>query len=332
MRTTTARRAATAALLLGVGAGLAGCSTPVPQPQPQAQADSLPALEDAQVDRVLTGLEETVEAGDAAQDAAALAPRLQGAALSLRQAGYTVRTAVPTAPEPAPVGGEALLEAVPPAGEWPRWFLAVTRASETDVPQVSVLAQASARDPYRLSASATLLPGTTLPELDTEEELAVPVAADSAEGLVMTPADAVARYADVLTTGSASQWAGTTADDIFRQQVLAEADAERTAVGAYYGYASTHAPRAGEVWGLRTADGGALVVGVVDGARTFTPNAAGIRQVLPPEVAALAGRPDAAGSTVRTAEVLVLAVPPEGSTEPLRLLAGNRGVVAVEVR
>ena len=333
MRTTTARRAAAAAVLLGVGAGLAGCSTPVPAPRPQQDAQPLPALEPAQVERVLTGLEETVAAGDAAQDAGALAPRVQGAPLALRQAGYTVRTAVPTAPEPAPLGGEVLLEAVPPAADWPRWFLSVTRASETAVPQVAVLAQGGARDPYRLSASATLLPGTTLPVLATEDELAVPVAADSAEGLAWSPADAVTRYADVLTTGAASGWADATADDIFRQQVLGEADAERTAVGAYFSYTTSHTARPGETWALRTADGGAVVVAVLDGARSFVPNAPGIRQVLPPEVAALAGREDAPnGTTVRTAEVVVLAVPPAGSTEPLRLLAGNRGVVAVEVR
>lgn len=326
------RRAAAAAVLALVPV-LAGCGSPVPPPHPGTDPSPVPALVDVQVHRVLSGAGSALRAADGASDAAALTPRADGATLQLRQAAYRIRAAVPTTPQPPRLDGQLLVDGVPAAGEWPRWFAAVERSSAHAVPELVVLTQTGPREPYRVSASATLLPGTTLPELAREGQVARAVAPQDAGSAAASPADAVARYADVLTAGTASRWASATADDVFRQQVLSEQDAERAGVSQYEAYASTHTPRQGAVWALRTQDGGALVVGVLDGTRTFTPRGPGIRQVLPADFAALAGRGDApAGLGVRTAEVVALSVPPSGSGAPVRLVAGNRGLVGVDVR
>jgi hypothetical protein len=325
------RRIATGACAVALVA-LAGCAQEVPPPQPQVVEGPVPAVTGEQVDRVREAVDAAVDAGDGALDAGALQTRLDGAALQLRLARYAVRSQVPEAPEPPPLVGDQLLEAVPAAGEWPRWFLTVDEPVEGAVPQMLVMTQAGPREAYRLATAATLLPGTTLPELAVEDGVALTVPPTDAQGLAMSPVEAVSRYADVLALGGASQWAPTTAADVFRQQVLTEQDAERTAVSEFFAYTTSHVPREGSVWALRTQDGGAIAIGVLDATRTFTPNAPGLRQILPPDLAALAGRGDApAGASVTTAEVVVLHVPPAGSQEQLQLLAGNRGVVGVQV-
>jgi hypothetical protein len=287
----------------------------------------------AQISRVLAGVDGVVHDADSSGDATALGARVDGAALALRRATYTVRAAVPTTPQPPVPGTSLLVAGVPGAGAWPRFFLAVTRPSADAVPQLSVLTQTGPREPYRLTASATLLPGTTLPRLAEDGGLATALPPGSAGKALLSPSDALAHYADVLTLGATSRYAASTEDDIFRRQVLSEQDDERTKVAQYETYTEAHAPRADAVWSLRTADGGSLVVGVLDGTRTFTPIGPGIVQDLPPEYAALAGRPDApSGLQVATTEVVALHVPPAGSRDRLQLVGGNRGVVSVQVR
>ncbi|SDQ73997.1 hypothetical protein [Quadrisphaera sp. DSM 44207] len=321
-----------AGLALAAALGASGCAADVPAPRPQEDAGPVPAVTAGQVDRVLEDLGAALAAGDAALDPAALQARVDGAALQTRLAGYAVRAGQATAAQPAPLVGEQLLEAVPASGPWPRWFTTVTEPTDGAVPQLLVLTQAGPRDPYRLTSSATLLPGTTLPELALQDGVALTAAASDAAGLSASPADALAHYADVLTGGGASQWAAGTADDALRQQVTSEQDAERAAVSQYFAYAVAHTPREGAAWALRTQDGGALVVGVLDATRTFTPNAPGIRQVLPEDLAVLAGRPDApSGSTVTTATAVALHVPPAGSDQQLRLVAASRGLVGIQV-
>lgn len=258
-----------------------------------------------------------------------LQARYAGAELEVRRAALAVRAQVPTSPEPVPLAGRRLLTAVPPQGEWPRWFLTALQPGGGAVPQVVVLVQDGPRDPYRVVASATLLPGASLPQPAASGGAAEPLPADAA-GLAVTPAQALEGYADVLTRGAGAPAAAALAEDPLRTQVLTEQQAERDGVSAYVDYAAAHTPREGAVWALRTTDGGALVVGVLSGKRTFTPRGTGVSQSLPPDLAALAGRATAPkGLEVSTAEVVVLRVPTSGQ---VALVAGQRGTTGVVVR
>lgn len=319
--------------------GLTGCSAVSMQPVSSAASprEASPAVSQAQVTRVLRAV--------AAVQPAALESRYGGAVLEVRRAALTVRERVPTSPEPASLTGKRLLTAVPPAGEWPRWFLVALQPGGGAVPQVAVLVQDGPRDPYRVVACATLLPGATLPDLIQQDGAAQPLAAD-ASGLVATPAEAVAGYADMLTHGGASPAAATMAPDALSAQVLAEQQAERDGVSQYMAYSAAHTPRDAGLWSLRTADGGALVVGVLSGTRTFTPRGVGVSQSLPPDLAALAGAASAPhGLEVSTAEVVVLHVPAQGTGQGknqgkdqgqeqgrVALVAGQRGTTGVTVR
>ncbi len=322
-RSVAAPRSAAALAVVGLLLAVVGCSTGSSGERATA-SEPVPAVVTAQVSRVLTAV------GDV--DPAALDGRFGGAELDVRRAAAAVRAQVPTAPEPAPLAGRVLMTAVPPTGEWPRWFVTALQPGGGAVPQVVVLEQAGPRDPYRAVAAAAVLPGVSLPDLARDGETAEPLAADAA-GLLATPADALSGYADVLTRGDEAPAAASTADDALRTQVLSEQQAERDGVSEFVEYTAAHAPREGALWSLRTADGGALVLGVLSGTRSFTPRGVGVSQTLPPDLAALAGRADAPdGLEVRTAEVVVLHVPAAGAPAQVSLVAGARGTTGVEVR
>ena len=100
-----------------------------------------------------------------------------------------------------PLGTERLQDVVPAEQEWPRTVVTVTRQSEEDkAPDLLVLTQATARDPYQLVAYTEMAGGATLP-LTGGTDQGVEALAPDAEGRLMTPAAAMAAYADVLTTG-----------------------------------------------------------------------------------------------------------------------------------
>jgi hypothetical protein len=283
---------------------------------------------DVQTERIRTELDAAVAAGDAAQDPAPLQARMAGPALELRQARYAVRRVLPDQPGPAAVGGDVLLEITPAATDWPRFFLSAVRAAPDAVPRLEVLVQATARDPYRLQAYVTLLPGVTLPTVSAGEPPEVLPPAE-ASGLLASPADVVARYADLLTTGNASAFKDAFAADAFRTQVLGEQDAERAAVSAFFAYQVAHQPRPDAVWSVRTEDGGAIVLGAMNATRSFSVTVRGAKLPLPPDLAALAGTQEANQQAgVTSLEIVAFAVPPEGEQAPITVLGGERGVLS----
>jgi len=317
------RLTAAAAALLAVVA-LGGCAEePLPDPQPQEDAAALPVLTESQLDGVLGEVADQLATADAALDPALLPPRVTGPAAELRTAGYTVRRALPDKGVLTPVGDERLADIVPQEQEWPRTVMAVTQAGAEDaVPELLLLTQAAPRDPFTMAAWATLLPGATLPAAGPPGEGVTVPPVEEAGSLALAPTDVVARYADVLTNGPASQFADGFAPDAFRTQVLAEQDAERTsatvACPGCFTYSVAHAPRAGNVWSLGTEDGGAIVLGVLDGTRSLAVAVAGAKLPLVDDLAVLAGTTEALNTASFTSvEVVAYLVPPADSTDPV---------------
>jgi glyoxylase-like metal-dependent hydrolase (beta-lactamase superfamily II) len=112
--------------------------------------------------------------------------------------------------------------------------------------------------------------------------------------------------------------------------VVGEQNAERKAVSEYFDYGVTHAPRKDAVWAVRTEDGGALVIGVLQATRTFTSKAPGAKLPLPKDLAVLAGKGEATQKAeVTSLEVVAFAVPPKESDDPVTVVAGERGDVVL---
>ena len=300
----------------------------LPSPRPVDSEEPVPVVLDGQVEEIRAEVSDVLAAADEAQDAASLEARLTGPALELRQARFALRAALPSVPSPPPLGGELLLDVAPAATPWPRFFLTATRPADGGVPRLEVLTQAGPREPYELASWVTLLPGVTLPAV-SQEEPPEPLPPAEASGLVASPRDVVDRYSDVLDKGADSEYADDFAADPFREQVLAEQQAERQAVSEFFLYALDHAPREDAVWAVRTADGGAIVIGAINAQRRFQVTAPGARLPLPADLAALAGAAEATQlGVVNSLEMVAFAVPPEGSDEAITVLGGERGVLS----
>lgn len=328
------RRGLLTAAAVAAVAALTACAQPMPEPDPRPQVEDVPVVTGSQLDRVMTAVAEIVAAADQAGDAKALAPRVDGAELQLRQARYTIRAKVPKHPAPSPVGTERLLDVVPVDQPWPRYMFTVTEPTADAVPRIQLLTQPDARSPYRLSASATLLPGVTLPRTAPAETGVEALPADAPSDLLVSPNDALARYASVLTSGDASKHSGEFTQDAFRKAVVGEQDAERKAAGTTckgcFSYQVTHTPRADSVWSVRTLDGGALVLGVLDTTRTFTVAAQGSKLPISADLAVLGGKNQATKSAAITSvQVVAMHVPAASSDEQLEVVAADRGPVKV---
>ena len=370
-----AHRVALALPLVGVVA-LAGCTSSAPlAPQPRAQQGARPALTAPQLQRVVegdAGVVEVVDRADRALDADRAAQRLGGAALQAREAAYTVAKAArgaqggdpAAAPSVRSLGGARLLEAVPAATAWPRTVMTIsdpattgadgeepaTDGAESGVaaptgaraPVLAVLVQEGPREPYRVLARANLLPGSTFPPLTQRDAAvqAVPAAADDSGGLVSSPRQVLADYADVLTRGKASEHYAGFAEGAFTDTVLAEQDQQEQASGRFADFSVQHTPREDVLWSLRTADGGAVVVGVIDAVRTLAANAEGVTLNASPEVAALGGAPTSTEQAVTTAETVAVVIPPAtqarapgsgADASELKVVGAERDFTAVEL-
>ncbi|GIG41515.1 hypothetical protein [Cellulomonas phragmiteti] len=308
---------------------LGGCSAPLPSPSPEpVPAVAPPAVSVAQAQRVLDAVAEVVAAGDAVNDAAGLAARLEGPALAIRTAEYVrnVTNAGARPPTVLPFDEQALL--VPETDSWPRTQLVVTeQPADLQAPRVLVLRQATPREPYRLWGWARLLPSVQTPATAAPEEGSPTLPAD-AEGLLATPLDAVAQYADVLANGDASPYVASFAPDAFRAAIEGERAGVVTQLGDAATLTQTYAPVGEPVVSLGTVDGGAIVVSEIATTSTVTLPETGGSITVEPFYSALAGGATTAGTSLTRifSGVVVMYVPPADSGAQIQILAGEQSV------
>lgn len=163
----------------------------------EMSAEGYSVLLNSQLDRILTDVAEVVEAGDAEQDTELLEERVAGPALSARETAYRNQE-ISEDDAPEPVGTEVLSAAVSGGEGFPRQAMVITDHPDTDVPQVLVLQQQSARENYRLVHTAMMAPGTEFPSLSTEQG-GTQVVDPEAEVAGTTPVEAVSGMADYYT-------------------------------------------------------------------------------------------------------------------------------------
>ncbi|MEJ5914981.1 hypothetical protein [Pseudokineococcus sp. 1T1Z-3] len=346
------RRAGAAGAGLALAVVLAGCAEqPLPAPAPQEVAGAAPAVTAERAAQVHAAVAADAAEADAARDVALLEPRVTGAAAELREARYRLQELLEEAPGPTPLDGEVLLDVVPAVGvpgaeqgqaparavppaeaaaTFPRTWMGVTQVPGA-APQLVVLVQDDARSPYRAVATTSLLPGAELPQT-LAPEVGAPLLAPDAQGLALAPEEALSQYAAALEDPDAAE-AARFGDDAFREAVLAE----RAAAEAvdFFAVETSRGVRPGSVTAVPTADGGALVVGVMDSEVVQQVEEAGAVLTLSEAVAALAGTEDAEERVAsRYLEVVALAVPPapeEGAEPgPVQVVGADRVLVEAE--
>lgn len=176
-----------------------------------------PNLDSARIDSVLSDVQETLTAGDAEMSTDDLKARVADPALRLRAAQYALARAKGATATPLDLTAQTVT--VTNAASWPRAIVDIAQADEGDLPIVYVLRQDGPRSGYKLVNWTRLLGGTSLTTISADQ--GSPYVGADATGFVMTPAQAVSAYVDMLNGQTAGDDHFTT--DEFAQTYLDEA-------------------------------------------------------------------------------------------------------------
>lgn len=378
-------RSARLVLAATSAAAVLACSACASLPEPVAAdqvgdqaGDVLPVVVAEQALRAETAVAERVAA--AAVDPALAPGGLTGPALDLATARAVVG---------GPAAEQVVRDVAPPdilvaprLTGWPRWFATVETpegsgsgsgsgtdgaddagddGGEAAVPVLRLYEAAAPREPYRLWAEMTLVPGAVVPAFDAAASGApvleqqpgestagsddptdsAPAAEDggtidgdsdeaSAADLPQAVADLAERYAGVLADGAASELAAQFEPDPYVPAVRARAEAETAAVAEVADLSVTQVPYDdGRQFVALTADGDALVVTAVTTTTTAAvrPGQGTLRPGA--ELAALAGV-DEADTSLTSTSVAVLAFLVPAERGAIRLVALGEGLVSAE--
>lgn len=319
-----------AAVAVAAALVLAACAPDLPQPAPAAvPAVPPPVMTVDQSHRVLKSIGTNLATADAAVASTGVTTRLSGPALASRAAEYAMATATAGVKKPTPLDMKAQTLVVPTTEVWPRTAFVVTEQPEDlSSPQLLVLQQVSPRSQYMLWGWARLLPGIKMPATAAPTVGSAPLPAD-ATGLLATPKEVVARYADVLTNGDLSTYAASFASpDTYRATLVTQKEPLILVAASVGGtFAESYAPVADQTFALATADGGALVVAAMNTWSAVKFSGASI--ALPGDLASLSGGALATNASLRNnltvtySDVLAFYVPPVGASTQIQVLGAE---------
>ena len=320
---------------------LGGTASPTPSASivvPEGQQS--PAVTEAQTERILARVADTVAEADAAGDQALAATRLDGAMLAERGTNYTLRASIADYASLPAIETKPLRIVLPVAyDEWPRTVMTVVDDQADKVSSIMMLTQADPWSAFKLTYMANLEASTEMPDLAAAYVGATQVPPDS-EFLTLAPDDVAGAYADILNNGEASTFydlfdpegdslrTGVAAD---RQKRLDEFNQTAADTGSltFESSAGSQPPLA-----LATLESGAIVAVNLDETDTVKPTNADavIKLTNNPTVKALVGAEQSStGFTTTYSDQLFFYVPGQGSTEKIRLLGASSHILDAKV-
>ncbi len=341
--------ALTALLATGCSADLwpqFGSDTPSPTPTPTVVApenQKPPAVGEKQAVRIVSEITSTLEQADAALDADLAATRLDGPALEARRTDYALRAKIADRKSTTTSPREKVKVVLPEATEtWPRTVLALTvvEGDETVPPVLLTMTQADPWSDYKVSYLAEMPASGEFPKV-APAWLGTTRIPEESPFLAVTPAELAAGFADFVDAGDKSEFAGRF-DEVaqnlattIRQsregvvKSLADKGAAETSKASF-----DLAPTDAEPIAMATLDSGAVVAINVTDTETVAPTTpdAVIRFGDNADAKALTGATESAKGVVTTYGLqLFFAVPAQGSTEQIRLLAVHQDLLSVKV-
>ncbi|MGY5764888.1 hypothetical protein ACXET9_06790 [Brachybacterium sp. DNPG3] len=278
-------------LLLGVGGVLVGgalsaCSQeeelpPAPPTGPELAVPT-PLADSEQFSTYVAAVNAAIVAADEALDADALAPRVTGSAASFRKSLYAMITEDDAWKDAlATPSAELVIPMTSTSAEFPRTVIGLVSDSvDSGVPFFMALQQQDAKSPYTAWGWAQQAQDVDMPTVPSDLVGSATVAIDEA-GLISAPGDALALYAKVLSDGTAADADDLLADNPYQTSVHAQIQAEREMLNnvknaedasrdEYATIKEVYTVTEGEFAGLRTDDGGALVIATLTSQRTMT--------------------------------------------------------------
>lgn len=292
---------------------------------PSAPAAAPGPLTQAQARQVLAAYTSANNNANARMSDALLAGIETGSSYAIDAGIYRVQRAENAAPYPA-FGPRQARFYIPsqPAGAYPHWFVVqavnagLSGARKVTGTEYLVFTQAAPGGPWRNTVEPYLVSGTAAPPVALGAGgLATPVAAGTT-ALAVSPAQVAGLTAASLDGGHGGPaMPGNLADRLdqwfWRQRLPSATVTDR------------HAPAGGQVFGLRTSDGGALVFYTDAAELTLTPPAGEAMHLTIPGFYS-PGRPLTTAG-VRYLEQFATYVPPRGGSG-LRVVADYSGITA----
>ena len=327
------RKARAVALSIVISASVTGCGTAnavlgVHAP-PKANPSAVPLTPD-QAETILTRDFTAAQQGDTTADTMVrdvLRTAYTGEGLQAANARVKLAKVQPIgAVSPLLAPRQPRLLAVPRGFGYPRVILAQTVASDGPLPILYLLTSPDAATPYRIKASATMLPSTSLKPFDSFAK-GSPLATDGT-GLAVVPAELLSGYAAGMAFPAKAVANPPFLADIFSGQVRSKAASVAKAVAAQATFSQTHKVIPDSVYAVRQVSGDALVFGVIERTDSFAVKAGqAVNTAANKEFVLLSGKKRVTKSaTITWLEFVVFAVP--RSSGPATLVAASQQVVA----
>lgn len=332
-RASRAARIAMAALAVVSLAALSGCEGPLPTVAATTSTGvKSPDLTVDQEAKIRAAILDAINTTNESKDPSGLADRLTGPSLAIRTSQLTIAQATGTLDKTANIPDQIEQTVIPTDSSWPRTLLSITTTtSDQQTQRLLVMEQSSARSNYKLWGVARLFSGAQLPNFAVPKRGA-PMGSVDDTGLVATPADAVSQYADVLTNGSSSQYAGNFADDALRTDLASTVAKVQQGMEANKGtQTQTFTPEPDAIKVMRSSDGGDLVIAQINS--EWTRQAGEGRQSLPASAGetALFGNGQATSTMkVTYVNVVALYVPQASEGATIQAVGAERQPVKVE--
>jgi hypothetical protein len=287
-----------------------------------------------QLERIISRISEVATEADADRNSELAATRFSGAALSERQANYTIRGKVTDYAPPRAIPSSPLLLSLPQATDvWPRTvFTVVGDQEDTATPLVALmLRQETPRSNFTVEYSVALEPNATIPESAPASVGAAFIPPDSPLMLV-APADLAAAYADVVSRGAESESAALFAEtDPFRDIIASDRSTKQEALPETASIEFVTEAGATDPLGLATISSGAIVAVSLTERETVKPTETGAVVKLQGAVSALVGLTETAkGADVQYADQLLFSVPAADSTDPVVLLGFSQALISAK--
>jgi len=340
-------------VVLGTSALLAGCSsdywpdlaagataTPTATATSTAGAEPVaeiptPVVTTQQAEAIVASIADTASTADAARDAAILAERFQGEALTERTTNYEVVNKGGTIDAPQVIPASPVSVVLPQDTDtWPRVVTAVVGdpADTTTAPIALMMSQASPRVDYKVDYAISLEANARIPDV-APVTVGTSIVAPDSRLMTLAPETVGAAYADILATGDASQYAELFSPDgdTLRGQVgVDKKNADREALPDTASIEFSNKAGTSPTIALATNDSGALVAASIAEVSTVRPTAEGSTVSTSGASQTLLGT-DKSTTGIETTYgyQLLFYVPPVGSEEKIVMLGWSQGLVSV---
>lgn len=295
---------------------------------------SYPVLTEEQLQRVLGDVEKQIAKADEKNTKKDLDSRAAGAFKDLRSQRYDILNDKIKIAKPLALKTSVIRSAAVPnssEAKFPRVITVVT-AKDSDpatLPIALTLQQNSARDNYKVTFAAQMLPNSTFPGIAVGDPSVTQLDAN-AEGLKVKPKDALTQLADVLTNEK-SKHKGNFAESEFIKAIHSGQKAEqKDAKEAKVKYSRTVNDKDTTV--VSTPDGGAIVTGRLNQKAVFerTEDADPLESADELTKKLLGSSTSNGNVEITYAEPVMMYIPASGNDDKIQLVASEVSLLSVK--